>query len=188
MNPLLLIQRAIVVSIGAMILFAVATGGAVSQTGDLFTGFQSNSTDPVQIEAASLEISEQDKQRISVFVGNVIVRRGETVLRAKTIRVFSDLSDKRPKNQAFSLIEATGNIEIKSGDQTVTGGSVVVDMGKQTITLAGNVVLSQGSNVITGDRLVIDLASGKARVEQTSGKPIRGVFSPGTGALIPPSQ
>ena len=116
------------------------------------------------------------------------MRRGETVLRAKTIRVFSDLSDKRPKNQAFSRIEATGNIEIKSGDQTVTGGTVVVDMGKQTITLTGNVVLSQGSNVITGDRLIIDLASGKARVEQTAGKPIRGVFSPGSGALIPPSQ
>ena len=61
-------------------------------------------------------------------------------------------------------------------------------MGKQTITMTGSVVLSQGSNVITGDRLVIDLVSGKARVEQDAGKPIRGVFTPGAGVLTAPGQ
>lgn len=183
MNTVLPNPRSILGCIATIIFLAIGAGTAAAQTGDLFTGFQSKSTDPVQIDAASLEISEQDKQRTSVFDGNVVVRRGETVLRAKTIRVFSDLSDKRPKNQAFSRIEASGNIEIKSGDQTVTSADVIVDMGRQTITLTGNVVLSQGSNVITGDRLIIDLASGKARVEQTAGKPIRGVFSAGAGAL-----
>jgi lipopolysaccharide export system protein LptA len=47
--------------------------------------------------------------------------------------------------------------------------------------------LKQGGNVITGDRLVVDLATGKARVEQAAGKPIRGVFTPGSGTL-PPGQ
>jgi lipopolysaccharide export system protein LptA len=43
--------------------------------------------------------------------------------------------------------------------------------------------------VITGDRLVVDLATGKARVEQEAGKPIRGVFTPGSeGGLAPPGQ
>jgi lipopolysaccharide export system protein LptA len=132
-----------------------------------------------------LEISEEGDQRISVFSGNVIVRRGDTVLTAKTIRIYSDLNDSRPRNEAFSRIEATGNVEVKSGDQTVTGSTVVVDMGKQTITMSGTVVLKQGANVITGDRLVVDLATGKARVEQAAGKPIRGVFTPGAGTLTP---
>jgi lipopolysaccharide export system protein LptA len=62
-------------------------------------------------------------------------------------------------------------------------------MGKQTITMTGNVILSQGPNVITGDRLVVDLATGKARVEQSAGKPIRGVFTPGKGGgLAAPGQ
>jgi lipopolysaccharide export system protein LptA len=188
MIRVLLIPRTIVVYFGAVFLLAIAMGGAVGQASDLFTGFQTNSKDPVQIDAASLEISEEGEQRISIFEGNVIVRRGETVLRAKTIRVFSDLSDNRPKDQAFSRIEATGDIEVKSGEQTVTAADIVVDMGKQTITLTGSVVLSQGSNVITGDRLVIDLASGRARVEQNAGKPIRGVFTPGAGMLAAPGQ
>jgi lipopolysaccharide export system protein LptA len=180
--------RGLVAGLGGIFVLVCAAASAGAQTADLFTGFQTNSKDPIQIDAASLEISEEGKQRISVFSGNVIVRRGETVLRAKTIRVFSDLSDKRPKNQAFSRIEASGNVEVTSGEQKVTGAQVVVDMGKQTITMTGNVILSQGTNVISGDRLVVDLASGKARVEQEAGKPIRGVFTPGSGTLAPPGQ
>lgn len=182
------VLRAIFVSFYSVSVLVIATVGATSQTADLFTGFQTNSTDPVQIDAASLEISEEGKQRVSVFDGNVIVRRGETILRAKTISVFSDLSDKRPKDQAFSRIEATGNIEVSSGEQTVTGAGVVVDMGNQTITMSGNVVLSQGSSIITGDRLIIYLATGRARIEQATDKPIRGVFTPGAGSLSKPSQ
>jgi lipopolysaccharide export system protein LptA len=180
--------RAIASGLAAIIVAAALSGAACAQTTDLFTGFQKNSKDPVQIDAASLEIAEEGKQRISVFSGNVIVRRGDTVLRAKTIKVFSDLGDDRPKNQAFSRIEASGGVEVTSGEQKVTGARVVVDMGKQTITMSGNVVMSQGANVITGDRLVIDLVSGRARVEQEAGKPIRGVFTPGSGTLGPPGQ
>lgn len=175
---------------GAVALPLMLAGATVAaaQTAELFTGFQTSSKDPIQIDAASLEISEEGKTRISEFSGNVIVKRGDTVLRAGKIRVFSPLGDDKPKGQAFSKIEANGNVEVKSGAQTVTGSQVVVDMGKQTITMSGNVVLSQGSNVITGDRLVVDLATGKARVEQEAGKPIRGVFTPGSGGLAPPGQ
>jgi lipopolysaccharide export system protein LptA len=180
--------RIIAAGFGAVAVGLAAAGGASGQASDLFTGFQTKSKDPVQIDAASLEVSEEGKQRVSVFSGDVVVRRGETVMRAKTIRVFSDLGSNRPKNQAFSRIEASGNVEVKSGNQTVTGAAVVVDMGKQTITMTGNVVLAQGANVITGDRLIVDLASGRARVEQEAGKPIRGVFTPGGDDAAPPGQ
>jgi lipopolysaccharide export system protein LptA len=187
-NPLRANIRAIPAGLAAIVIAAALAGAAYAQTSDLFNGFQKNSKDPVQIDAASLEIAEEGKQRISVFSGNVIVRRGDTVLRAKTIKVFSDLGDNRPKNQAFSRIEAAGGVEVTSGEQKVTGAKVVVDMGKQTITMTGNVVMSQGDNVITGERLIIDLVSGRARVEQEAGKPIRGVFTPGSGTLGPPGQ
>jgi lipopolysaccharide export system protein LptA len=166
-------------------VFLFATAGVAEDTASLFNGFQSQSKDPIEIDAAKLEITEENDQRISVFSGDVFVKRGDTTMRAKQIRVYSSLADDRPKGQAFSRIEADGNVEVKSPNQTATGAQVVVNMDQQTITLSGNVVLSQGENVITGDRLVVELASGKARVEQAPGKRIRGVFAPATEGLGP---
>lgn len=186
---MILFSRLINAAALAVALTLAGATAASAQTADLFTGFQSNSKDPIQIDAASLEISEEAKTRISEFAGGVVVKRGDTTMRASKIRVFSPLGDNKPKGQSFSRIEASGNVEVKSGPQTVTGSQVVVDMVKQTITMSGSVVLSQGPNVITGDRLVVDLATGKARVEQEAGKPIRGVFTPGEGGgFAPPGQ
>lgn len=187
MKRLLHLSRATVIGLCiGLALFPVSMAPA-AQTEALFTGFQAKSQDPIQVDAGQLEISEEGNQRISVFSGNVVVRRGDTVLTAKTIRIFSDLNDNRPRNEAFERIEASGGVKVTSGPQTVTGSKVVVDMGKQTITMSGTVVLKQGGNVITGDRLVVDLATGRARVEQAEGERIRGVFTPGAGAL-PPGQ
>ena len=47
--------------------------GALSAGGDVFTGFQSNSKDPIQVDAKTLETYEEGKQRISVFSGDVVV-------------------------------------------------------------------------------------------------------------------
>lgn len=185
MNRFLRTVRHVAIGSGAILLLCLAPEWAAGQASSLFTGFQSKSDEPVQIDAAQLEISEEGEQRISEFSGNVIVRRGDTVLTAKTMKIFSDLSDDQPKKQAFYRIEAGGNVEVRSGEQTATGRTVVVDMGSQTIIMSGSVVLKQGANVITGERLVIDLASGKARVEQAAGKPIRGVFTPGSSTLAP---
>jgi lipopolysaccharide export system protein LptA len=185
MNCFLRVLGQAAIGLGAVLALSPADDVSAAQTASLFTGFQAKSDDPIQIDAAKLEITEEGDQRISVFSGNVIVRRGDTVLRAKTLRIYSDLNDNRPRNQAFSRIEATGDVEVKSGKQTATGSTVVVDMGNQTITMSGTVVLRDGANVITGDRLVVDLASGRARVEQAAGQPIRGVFTPDSDPLAP---
>jgi lipopolysaccharide export system protein LptA len=147
-----------------------------SATADLFKGFQAKSKDPVQVDAGVLEISEKDKQRISEFRDNVVVRRGNTTLKAAAIKLYSDLEN--PSPDGFTRIEASGKIRVDSGGQTVTGDTAVLDMKTRTITVSGGVVLTQGANVITGSRLVVNLATGQARVEQEAGKQIRGVFSP----------
>ena len=151
---------------------------AAPATGELFKGFKKNSKDPVQIDAETLEIFEENKQRISVFSGGVIVKRGDTTLRASTIKLYSDLANKSGKEDDFSKIEALGTVYVNSGRQTATGDSAVVDMKAQTITLIGDVVLSEGKNIITGDRLVVDMATGHATVEQAPGKRIQGIFTP----------
>lgn len=177
--------RTAVTGLGVLAIVCCMSGSVLAQASSLFTGFQSNSNDPIQIDAAQLEIVEEGEQRISEFSGDVVVTRGDTVLTAKSIKIFSDVSSGQTDSEAFDRIVAGGSVEVRSGSQTATGQTVVVDMKQQTITMSGTVVLQQGENVITGDRLVIDLASGKARVEQAAGKPIRGVFSPGSGSLMP---
>jgi lipopolysaccharide export system protein LptA len=163
----------------ACLVAGVALAGPAAAQGDMFAGFGSKSSGAIEVDAETLEIIEENGQRVSVFSGNVTVRRGNTTLKASTIKLFSDTDSKTADSGSFRRIEASGTVYVNSKDQTVTGSYAVVDNVAQTITLAGNVVLSQGKNVIVGDRLVIDMATGKARVEQTPGKPIRMVVTPG---------
>lgn len=176
------VSRAWAGALALLAAAAVADGhrpAAAQAAADIFAGFQAKSTDPIQVDADVLEVYEEDNQRIAVFSGNVEVRRGATVLTAKSIKLFSSLDADLPSEDTFSRIEAGGGVYVSSGGQTVTGSTAVVDMLKQTITVAGNVVLTQGKNVITGRSLVVNLATGRARIEQEPGKQIRGVFTPG---------
>src|SRR5882724_2836234 len=70
------------------------TGHAAQSGSDLFTGFQANSKDPIQVDAKTLEIYEENKQRISVFSGNVVVTRGPTILKATSMKLFSAIGGK----------------------------------------------------------------------------------------------
>lgn len=190
--------RRIAVALVAAMLAAgpgYAAGPAPAAGGDIFTGFQANSKDPIQVDAKTLETYEENKQRISVFTGDVVVTRGPTVLRATVMKLYSDVGgkdaagkDKTPKDPAtkksggFTRIEATGPVRVTSEDSSITGANAVVDMKAQLMTLTGNVVLTRGKDVATGDRLTVDLRTGRARIDQAPGgkKTIRVLISPDT--------
>lgn len=169
-------------------------------SGEMFKGFQSDSSSPVNVEADSLDVVEKNGQRISTFNGNVTVTRGDSVLKAGKIAIYSSGSgdkgaagaakpaagsDVMPGAGSFTRIEASGKVYVNSGDQTATGDNAVVDMIGKEVTLSGNIVLSQGPNVITGDRLIWDMQTGRARVEQKAGARIRGMFTPGATPAAP---
>jgi len=174
-----MIRRVLGLAALAVCLAAAPQHGASAQgAADIFSGFQANSTDPVEVDAQSLEIFEEGDQRIAVFGGGVAARRGDTVIRAASIKLYADIDAASP--DAFTRIEANGDIFVRSGDQTVTGASAVVNMVDKSIVVGGGIVLAQGSNVISGSRLVVNMATGRARIEQNqSGGRIRGVFAPG---------
>ncbi|MCR4282247.1 MAG: LPS export ABC transporter periplasmic protein LptC [Bauldia sp.] len=156
------------------LLAAPAPAATQSSASDIFSGFQAQSNDPIEVNSETLEVYEEGKQRITVFSGGVTVRRGKTTLKAATITLYSELE--ATSADAFTRIEAAGKIWVNSGDQTVTGANAIVDMKSKTITVSGGVVLTQGSNILTGTRLVVNLATGRARVEGST----RGVFLPGS--------
>ena len=148
-------------------------------------GFSVNRDQPVQIEAASLEVREKDK--VATFSGNVHVIQGDTDLRSKTLVVYYE--EDNPKAGAIKAaqpgpggssqikrLEASGSVLVTQKDQTATGDKGVFDMRTNTITLTGNVVISQGQNVLRGDRLVVDRATGVSRME---GGRVQGIFQRG---------
>ena len=136
-------------------------------------GFSQNRGQPVQIEAASLEV--RDKEKVATFTGNVKVVQGDTTMRCKSLVVFYEQEQSAGSVKAASpgpggsqqirRLEARGGVTVTQKDQTATGETGLFDMKSNTVTLIGNVVVSQGANIMRGDRLVVDLTTGVSRVD-----------------------
>jgi lipopolysaccharide export system protein LptA len=154
-------------------------------------GFTQNRDQPIQIEAASLEM--RDKKKEATFSGNVKVVQGDTTMTSKTLVVFYEqsqapgaapaASSKGAKAQpmqsaspgpggasSIKRLEAHGNVVVTQKDQVVTGETAVFDTKTNLITMLGGVVLTQGKNVLRGDRLMVDMTTGVSRVESDSGR------------------
>src|SRR4249920_186977 len=77
----------------AFALALVASGeagaqGAMSGVPNAMQGFSQNRDQPIQIEAASLEM--RDKKKEATFAGNVKVVQGDTTMTSKSLVVFYD--------------------------------------------------------------------------------------------------
>jgi lipopolysaccharide export system protein LptA len=158
---------------------------------------------PVQIEAASLEV--RDKNKTATFAGDVQVVQGDTTMKCQKLVVFygqevgiaqggAPAPDAKPSSnlagpkgaQNIRRIEARGGVTVITKDQNASGDLGVYDLIAKTITLTGNVVVSQGQNVIHGERVVVDTVSGNARVE--SNNQGGGTTPSRVRALIQPNQ
>jgi lipopolysaccharide export system protein LptA len=160
---------------------------------------------PVQIEAASLEVRDKDKK--ATFSGDVQVVQGDTTMKCQKLVVFygqevgiaqagAPAPDAKPAPtsalpgpkgaQNIRRIEARGGVTVITKDQNASGDLGVYDLLAKTITLTGNVVVSQGQNVIHGERVVVDTVSGNARVE--SNNQGGGATPSRVRALIQPNQ
>jgi lipopolysaccharide export system protein LptA len=197
----------------ALAMLAAGDAGAQSAvTGvpNAMQGFSQNREQPIQIEAASLEM--RDKKKEATFSGNVKVVQGDTTLTSKTLVVFYDATPapgaapapagnaKAAKSapiqsstpgpggsSSIRRLEAKGNVVVTQKDQVVTGETAVFDTRSNLITMLGGIVLTQGKNVLRGDRLMVDMTTGVSRVESDSGR-VQGLFqSSGQGSptIIP---
>src|SRR5205814_7942753 len=164
-------------------------------------GFSQNRDQPIQIEAASLEM--RDKKKEATFSGNVKVVQGDTTMTSKTLVVFYDSGPTPASPQPASpppaapkgsksgpmqsatpgpggsssirRLEAKGAVVVTQKDQVVTGETAIFDTRANLITMVGGVVLTQCKNVLKGDRLKVDMTTGVSRVESDSGK-VQGLF------------
>jgi lipopolysaccharide export system protein LptA len=189
----------------AFALALIASGKAVAQSTaqgvpNAMQGFSQNRDQPIQIEAASLEM--RDKKKEATFSGNVKVVQGDTTMTSKILVVFYESATApaaapagnakaAPKaapiqsatpgpggSSSIRRLEAKGNVVVTQKDQVVTGETAVFDTKTNLVTMvggAGGVILTQGKNVLRGDRLVVDMTTGVSRVESDSGK-VQGMF------------
>jgi lipopolysaccharide export system protein LptA len=151
--------------LAALALTALCVGARAQDFGAAFSGFDTGSGDPIQIEADRLEV--RDVEKLAVYTGNVKVRQGATILEAPALRVFyagEPTVEGAPGSQV-SRIEAGPKVMVRSEDQTASGDNAVLDMAQDLVTMTGNVVITQGPNVVRGDRLVINLATKQGRME-----------------------
>src|SRR5580692_6875696 len=194
---------------GAFALSLIACGDAVAQSAvqgvpNAMQGFSQNRDQPIQIEAATLEM--RDKKKEATFSGNVKVVQGDTTMTSKVLVVFYESAAATtpaaaPAGNAkasakaapapiqaatpgpggssqIRRLEAKGNVVVTQKDQVVTGESAVFDTKTNLVTMVGGggpVILTQGKNVLRGDRLIVDMTTGVSRVESDSGR-VQGLF------------
>jgi lipopolysaccharide export system protein LptA len=187
----------------AMVAADAAAQSTVTGVPNAMQGFSQNRDQPIQIEAATLEM--RDKKKEATFSGNVKVIQGDTTMTSKTLVVFYE-SSSAPATPAtpaanakagaksapppppmqsatpgpggassIKRLEARGNVVVTQKDQVVTGDTAVFDTKTNLVTMLGGVVLTQNKNVLRGDRLLVDMTTGVSRVESDSGR-VQGLF------------
>lgn len=169
----------------------VSTYAATKQS-----GFGTSSKEPIQIDADSLEVLDQEQK--AIYKGNVIVKQGETTMKAAKVTVYYDRRGSTPlgakaapapiaganDNTALKKVEAEGGVAIFSRDQVATGDRAIYDRSTDLVTMTGNVTLSKGQNVTRGQRLVYNVGSGLATMEAgASGGRVSSSFTPNDPAL-----
>jgi lipopolysaccharide export system protein LptA len=183
----------------AVALATLAAGETLAQSAvtgvpNAMQGFSQNRDQPIQIDAATLEM--RDKKKEATFSGNVKVVQGDTTMTSKTLVVFYEstpapaaantkaaakpaaMQSTNPGpggSSSIKRLEARGNVVVTQKDQVVTGETAVFDTKANLITMLGGVVLTQGKNVLRGDRLLVDMTTGVSRVESDSGR-VQGLF------------
>lgn len=197
-----LLLRAGLIAAAVMAVGEAAGQSSVQGVPNAMQGFSQNRDQPIQIEAAALEM--RDKKKEATFSGNVKVVQGDTTMTSKTLVVYYEGGSSPADGKAKALtrtamksaapgpsgassikrLEAKGSVVVTQKDQIVTGETAVFDTKTNLVTMLGGVVLTQGKNVLRGDRLIVDMTTGVSRVESKNGR-VQGLFqSSGQGGPL----
>ncbi len=146
------------VLLGLAMIAVVHAQGAMSGVPNALQGFTQNRDQPIQIEAASLEV--RDKKKEATFSGNVKVVQGDTTMTSKTLVVFYEQSSGQTAGTAAPPAKGTKE-GVKEGTKAAApmqsatpgpGGSSSI----KRLEARGNVVVTQKDQVVTGETAIFD--------------------------------
>ena len=135
-----------------------AAQNAVTGVPNAMQGFSQNRDQPIQIEAASLEM--RDKKKEATFTGNVKVVQGDTTMTSKVLVVFYESIG--PERRAGGGSPDTKPDRTKSAPappsrrcnrpRRVRRGASSI----KRLEAKGNVIVTQKDQVVTGETAVFD--------------------------------
>lgn len=145
----------------AAVLLALAPAGAEAQMATLFPGLGGGGSElPIEVEAASLEVSETENERIVTFTGGVVVTRGATSIRAATIVLYSDLERPAPDAAPAAAGPAEGAVagavpavpaqQFAAANAAPAQETIPANQTFKRIEATGGVVVNSGDQSATG--------------------------------------
>lgn len=149
-------RLAIIWSAGGFALTAALAGGMALHAQSIASH---NSNAPVDFDAQRIELD--DRQNRVILSGGVTIQQAGLTLRSdRTLVTFNDAG-----RLELERITATGGVVVTRGDERASGDNAIYDFNRRIITMAGNVRLRRGGDTLSGGRLVIDLDSGLSSVD-----------------------
>jgi lipopolysaccharide export system protein LptA len=147
----------------AVALASIAAGETAAQSAvngvpNAMQGFSQNRDQPIQIDAATLEM--RDKKKEATFSGNVKVVQGDTTMTSKTLVVFYESASASASAAAAAAPANSPPANSKAAAkaapiQTTTAGPGGSSSIKR-LEARGNVVVTQKDQVVTGETAVFD--------------------------------
>jgi lipopolysaccharide export system protein LptA len=155
-------------SCAAISLAIVVAGEAFAQSAvtgvpNAMQGFSQNRDQPIQIEAASLEM--RDKKKEATFSGNVKVVQGDTTMTSKTLVVFYESGSSAASAPANSPPAAAPPAAAPPGNAKAAAKSAPIQSATpgpggsssiKRLEARGNVIVTQKDQVVTGETAVFD--------------------------------
>ncbi|NPA57889.1 MAG: lipopolysaccharide transport periplasmic protein LptA [Aquificae bacterium] len=145
----------------AFLLFFSLSFGAVNGGAD--------ENKPIVIEADTLEYSKKDG--FILYKGNVVVKKGDFVLRSDVLKIYLD------ENGDIKKIVAIGNVRFTKGNRKGRSDRAEYYKDKNYIVLIGNARLEQDNNIIEGDEIIYYIDTEKAEVVGKKRR-VRTIFFP----------
>lgn len=150
-------------------------------SGDAFSGFSSNSKDPIQIEADELEVIDSESR--AIYRGNVKIRQGASVITTSQLDVKYSRAGAGGQGD-IERLDLSGGVVATSKTNTASANRGTYIVKTEDIILDGKVVVSQGKNVATGCRLEANLRTNIANLKACKGTRKKGrvktILTPGS--------
>lgn len=159
----------------SVLLLLAAPDGALAASAD--------KNQPIEITADSLEVLQPDQ--VATFRGNVHAQQGDITLTAQQMTVHYRVKQERAGGLgAVSQIDAVGNVELTTPEDTAKGDSGSYNVDQRKIWLTDNVTLTRGKNVLKGSRAEYSFDTGKSLLTSAPSQPgtapgrVRALFVP----------
>lgn len=135
---------------------------------------------PIQIASDRMEVDQ--KAKVVLFEGHVVVQQKDLTITGKKMRVYTgnaaDQSSASSKADRIDRIEVEGDVRISQQNKIATADKAVYYHNQQKIVLMGKPQFSQGQDTIKGRLITLYLPEQRTVVEGGQDNPVHAVLYP----------